>query len=52
MDENVKLKVVKRDGRVVNFDKSKIIDAVLKAFNEVDGEITSYATDKAKDIKK
>ena len=50
MDENVKLKVVKRDGRVVNFDKSKIIDAVLKAFNEVDGEITSYATDKAKDI--
>ena len=50
MDETNNLKVVKRDGRVVNFDENKIIDAVLKAFNEVDGEITSAARAKAKEI--
>ena len=32
--------VTKRDGRYVEFDKSKITNAVLKAFNEVDKEIT------------
>ena len=50
MDETNNLKVVKRDGRVVNFDENKIIDAVLKACNEVDGEITSAARAKAKEI--
>lgn len=52
MDENIKLKlkVVKRDGRVVNFDEDKIINAVLKAFNDTDGEITSSAKSKAKEI--
>ena len=50
MDETNNLKVVKRDGRVVNFDENKIIDAVLKAFNDVDGEITSAAKSKAKEI--
>lgn len=50
MDETNNLKVVKRDGRVVNFDENKIIDAVLKAFNEVDGKITSAARAKAKEI--
>ena len=41
------LKVIKRDGRKVNFDRNKIIKAVLAAFNEVDGEITPEAKRKA-----
>lgn len=39
--------VEKRDGRTVKFDKDKIISAVLKAFKEVDGEITSEAKEKS-----
>ena len=50
MDENVKLKVVKRDGRVVNFDEDKIVNAVLKAFKEIDGEITPESKTKANSI--
>lgn len=42
--------VVKRDGRKAMFDASKIEGAVLKAFMEVDGEITPYAKSKAKEI--
>ena len=42
--------VIKRDGRAVDFDKRKIQDAVLKAFIDVDGDISSYAKDKARDI--
>ena len=42
--------VTKRDGRKVNFDKDKIKVAVLKAFIDVDGEETSYAKEKARDI--
>ena len=42
--------VIKRDGRKTEFNKNKIKDAVLKAFKEVDGEITSYATTKASEI--
>lgn len=42
--------VKKRDGRLVMFDKSKIENAVLKAFNEVDGEINSYAKEKSRAI--
>lgn len=44
------MKVVKRDGRRVNFNKDKIKEAILKAFIEVDGEETDYAKEKAKDI--
>lgn len=44
------MKVEKRDGRIVEFDKSKIKVAVLKAFVDVDGEETSYAKDKAREI--
>ena len=33
-------KVTKRDGRVVQFDKNKIINALKKAFVNVDGELT------------
>lgn len=42
--------VIKRDGRKVEFDKSKIRQAVLKAFIEVDGEETPYAKEKAREI--
>ena len=44
------LTVQKRDGRRVKFDKEKIKIAVLKAFIDVDGEETSYAKEKARDI--
>ena len=44
------MKVTKRDGRKVGFDKNKIKLAVLKAFLEVDGEETSYAKEKAREI--
>lgn len=44
------MKVTKRDGRKVKFDKDKIRIAVLKAFIDVDGEETAYAKDKAKEI--
>ena len=43
-------KVVKRDGRKVDFDRDKIIKAVLAAFNETDGEITTDAKHKSSDI--
>ena len=42
--------VTKRDGRKAKFDKDKIKIAVLKAFIDVDGEETTYAKDKARDI--
>lgn len=42
--------VIKRDGRYVQFNKSKIIDAVLKAFKEVDGNILEEAKMIATDI--
>lgn len=44
------VKVIKRDGRVVTFDRSKIKNAVVNAFNEVDGEITQDAKNKAAEI--
>jgi anaerobic ribonucleoside-triphosphate reductase len=44
------MSVTKRDGRVVEFNKEKIKSAILKAFEEVDKNITSYAKDKARDI--
>lgn len=42
--------VIKRDGRKVPFNKDKIIAAILAAFKEVDGEITSYDKEKATNI--
>ena len=44
------MKVLKRDGRKVLFDKNKIKEAVLKAFVDVDKEETPYAKEKARDI--
>ena len=41
-------KVLKRDGTLVDFDKNKIINAINRAFVEVDG--TLYETDTAADI--
>ena len=35
-----KIVVEKRDKRIVDFDRNKIINAVLSAFQEVDGENT------------
>ena len=40
--------VIKRDGTKVPFDKQKIINAINKAFIEVDGQL--YETDTAEDI--
>ena len=42
--------VKKRDGRKVKFNKDKVRVAVLKAFLDVDGEETTYAKDKAREI--
>ena len=44
------MNVVKRDGRVSVFNKQKIIDAILKAFEDVDHEITDAAYAKAEEI--
>lgn len=44
------MEIIKRDGRKVPFDQNKIIDAVLAAFREVDGEVTDYAYEKAGNI--
>ncbi len=46
----VNVKIQKRDGRIVDFDQNKIIDAVLAAFKEVNGKITEYAEIKAGNI--
>ena len=42
--------IVKRDGRKVPFNQNKIIDAILSAFVEVDGQISEYALIKAGNI--
>ena len=42
--------IKKRDGRLVQFNKNKIINAILSAFKDVDGDITPYAVEKANKI--
>lgn len=42
--------IIKRDGRRAEFNPQKIKDAVMKAFIAVDGEISDYAEEKAKNI--
>lgn len=44
------MKVIKRDGRVTEFDENKIKQAILKAFIAVDGKVTDYANTKAETI--
>ena len=46
------MQVVKRDGRKQKFNSNKIVNAVQSAFEQVDGEITKFAEDKAKEIAK
>ena len=43
-------KIIKRDGNIVNFDREKIINAINKAFLEVDGEL--YETETSETIAK
>lgn len=42
------MSVIKRDGNIVAFDANKIIEAINKAFVEVDGRL--YENDTATDI--
>ena len=42
--------IIKRDGTIQKFDSMKIVDAILAAFKEVDGEISDYALIKAGNI--
>ena len=42
--------IFKRDGREVPFDRSKIVNAILAAFKEIDHQITPYAEEKATNI--
>jgi ribonucleoside-triphosphate reductase len=44
------MKICKRDGRLAEFDKSKIVNAVLAAFESLDGYISEYAKEKAHNI--
>ena len=46
--KNKVLKIIKRNGEEVSFDRQKIIDAVNGAMLEVDGHL--YETDTAKEI--
>ena len=46
--KNKVLKIIKRNGEEVSFDRQKIIDAVNGAMLEVDGQL--YETDTAKEI--
>lgn len=42
--------IKKRDGRLVQFNKNKIVDAIVSAFKEIDGEVSDYALEKANKI--
>jgi ribonucleoside-triphosphate reductase (formate) len=44
------LNIIKRNGNLEEFNKAKIEQAVLKAFLDVEGEVTDYARAKASNI--
>ena len=44
------MKVQKRDGRIVDFNEQKIVNAILAAFKSVDGKVDKYAENKAYNI--
>ena len=44
------MQVTKRDGRIVQFNKDKIIKALEKAFIEIDKEITEDSKQKIEQI--
>lgn len=46
----MKMYVEKRDGRITEFNKQKIVDAILAAFKNVDNELTEYSIEKATNI--
>lgn len=46
----ITIRVVKRDGREVPFDKNKIKDAIIKAFISIDKKETIFAREKAREI--
>ncbi len=46
----MKMYVEKRDGRITEFNKQKIVDAILAAFRSVDNELTEYSVGKAMNI--
>ena len=46
----MKMYVEKRDGRITEFNKQKIVDAILAAFKSVDNELTEYSVGKAMNI--
>lgn len=47
---NSNLKITKRDGRIEDFNKEKIVNAIELAFLAEDGELTDYAKKKANNI--
>lgn len=44
------MQIQKRDGTYQDFDREKIINAILKAFKEIDGDVSDYAITKSKKI--
>lgn len=44
------MKIIKRDGREVEFNPQKIEKAILKSFMAVDGKVDDYALEKASNI--
>lgn len=44
------MQILKRDGRKVEFDRQKIVNAIKKSFRSVDGEVSDYASEKAENI--
>ena len=44
------MQVKKRDGRRQKFDKEKIVNAIVLAFEDIDGEVTPKAKEKAREI--
>ena len=44
------MKVIKRDGREVEFNKQRIREALFNAFQDVDRELTESASRKASEI--
>lgn len=44
------MNVIKRDGRTVAFQKEKVVDAIKKAFLEIDSELDEYAISKINEI--
>ena len=44
------MQILKRDGRKVEFNRQKIVNAIKKSFRSVDGEVSDYASEKAENI--